>query len=200
MRDIFCQGNCDNSKFEVSLLIMGTMDVCEIAHLARYRMGEFDWSSDEEIKENEPRLLLNAHYDGYDEFKEAQEARKYLFDGKNMIRIKPSKIFKKKAIMGKVSSMRDNLLAKLDSTKITAIEMIEGKFNGDLDDYIPSGSYLGIPEVLYYPTREIERRLPYEKRFIYMPRSDSAVREKLKREIQKLKKKFLKGNWPNVRN
>lgn len=176
---------------------MGTLEgIWGVAHVAQYRMRQLDFqnesSSEEEYSPPKPPVAK--------EFKEAQSASKYLFDGVNLIHIIPTKMFKKKAIYGKAAAMHETIKRRLDETKFGCRRKMKSAFAGDLEDYIPKENYLGIPAVLYYCAREIERRTPYEKEYVYMPRFNEELRVQEKKEVKKLKKAFLKGERPDVRD
>lgn len=183
---------------------MGTMEIAECAYmLSDYMKGNRSSESEEEFVPIEKRAHPLNFYKTlglYNEFTEAEQVKKYLFDGKNMIQIKPSALFKKKAILGKAAAIRKTVSKRLDHSKITMQEILTGKFSGDLEDYIPERSRFGVPDILYYALREIERRDAIEKEYIYRPLVCNFLEYREASDIREVKRAFLRGKVPEVRD
>lgn len=111
---------------------------------------------------------------------EATSKAKFLFDGENMIKIKPKKATALKAVFGKAFWLHK----KLKERRRANI-----KFDGYVWDYIPQSGYK-VPSVLTYCIGEIEVR-DFTRNGIYSLGGNQE-------EVRKIKKRFLEGKVPDV--
>lgn len=116
------------------------------------------------------------------EFVEAKKKSKYLFDGTNMIRIRPKKSMSIKAAIGKAIVMHHKFKERRQAKE-------EGRFVGTVADFVGK-SGPRVPPLLYYCINEIEARECTVNGIYRMPGCPET--------IKKLKKKFLRGKVPDV--
>lgn len=125
------------------------------------------------------------------EFAEAKQKNKYLYDGQNLIHIKPQTSSKRKAVIGKAVWLHKKIVERMSTMKATMIEKAVGIYSGDLVDYIPKTGPQ-IPPLIYHCVKEIERREPVTRSWIYATPG-------VNRQINKVKRRFMRGTLPNVR-
>lgn len=126
------------------------------------------------------------------EYAEAQQKKKFLFDGQNMIRIVPKKAAKMKAVFGKAYWLHKKIRDTLSNVKSGVIEKATGIYSGLLSDYVPETGPK-IPPLVYYSVKEIERREPVTRAWIYQTPASNG-------HINKVKRRFMRGKIPNVRH
>lgn len=131
-----------------------------------------------------------AEKEAIKEYVEAKKQNKYLFDGTNLIHIQPQRTTKRKAFMGKAVWLRKQIVKKMSSMTVGVIEKAAGIYNGMLTDYIPKCGP-PIPPILYHCVKEIERREPITLAWVYTTPGGN-------RQINKVKRRFMRGNIPNV--
>lgn len=125
------------------------------------------------------------------EFAEAKQKNKYLYDGQNLIHIKPQTSSKRKAVVGKAVWLHKKIIERMSTMKAAVIEKAVGIYSGDLVDYIPKTGPQ-IPPLIYHCVKEIERREPVTRSWIYATPG-------VQRQINKVKRRFMRGTLPNVR-
>lgn len=125
------------------------------------------------------------------EFAEAKQKNKYLYDGQNLIHIKPQTSSKRKAVVGKAVWLHKKIIERMSTMKAAVIEKAVGVYSGDLVDYIPKTGPQ-IPPLIYHCVKEIERREPVTRSWIYATPG-------VQRQINKVKRRFMRGTLPNVR-
>lgn len=125
------------------------------------------------------------------EFAEAKQKNKYLYDGQNLIHIKPQTSSKRKAVVGKAVWLHKKIIERMSTMKAAVIEKAVGVYSGDLVDYIPKTGPQ-IPPLIYHCVKEIERREPVTRSWIYATPG-------VQRQINKVKRRFMRGTSPNVR-
>lgn len=170
---------------------MGTLYVPECSYMVGKQLDD----QEAESSDSEPEVL--ARPVNYDAVAESIKGRKYLYDGLNMIQIKPTNVFKRKLIIGKAVALHDKISHKLDSAKISLTERTAGTFSGDLQDYVPDKSRYGVPDILYLCIQEIERRDPVSKQWLYRTHCrPRGYGEDV--QMKKIKRSFLRGKVPQL--
>lgn len=112
---------------------------------------------------------------------EATKKAKFLYDGENMIKIKPKRTMALKAAFGKAYWLHQ----KLKDRRRANI-----KFDGYVSDYLPKSGYK-IPSIVSQVISEIEVR--------DTTRNGIYVVGACPDELRKIRKAYLRGKTPNVR-
>lgn len=157
-----------------------------------YESIDIDEALDDILDEIEdPSNAINpAQREAIVEFVDTKKKKKYLFDGLNLIRITPKKSTKVKAVIGKAYLLHKKFNRQMSSMKMAVVEKVVGTFSGSLSDYVPD-SGPKIPPLIYHSVKEIERREPITRTWIYRTPAGSNV-------ISKVKRTFLRGKVPDV--
>lgn len=157
-----------------------------------YESIDIDEALDDILDEIEdPSNTINpAQREAIVEFVDIKKKKKYLFDGLNLIRITPMKSTKVKAVIGKAFWLHKKFHRRMSTMKMAVVEKVVGTFSGSLSDYVPD-SGPKIPPLIYHSVKEIERREPITRTWIYRTPTSSNV-------ISKVKRTFLRGKVPDV--
>lgn len=120
--------------------------------------------------------------DAMREYVESRKRSKFLFDGQNLIKIKPKKLNALKAILGKALLVRKRRMHK----RITSDP---SKFEGTLQDYLQP-SFI-VPVLIDRITGALEQRTNY-KEGVYAYKADEE-------EVRRLKALYKRGKDPEVK-
>lgn len=118
------------------------------------------------------------------EFVEATKRAKFLYDGLNLIKIKPKKANTLKAVVGKALWMHKRIQNKSGRTKVDS-----SKFDGYLHQYANACS--NVPDLVELIVAELYSREDLKN--IYKTDADQG-------EVKKLKRAFKMGQCQSVRN
>lgn len=129
-------------------------------------------------------------------FAESRQKKKYVFDGQNLFRFTPEKSEKLKAVVGKAFWLHRKIREKLTVLRPSVLRhpLSQGVFSGALADYLPRGGSQEwrVPPLIYHTVREIDSREPVTRAWIYQTPGCT-------RQINKVKRRFMRGTVPNVR-
>lgn len=116
--------------------------------------------------------------------------RRYCFDGGNRMRMSQERVAKMRSFIAKGSFLKEKLMRSVFSMRTAVREKATGVFSGSFGQYIPR-TIPKIPPLIYYSIRDIERRDPVTRGWIYRtPVSNS--------HLYGVKRKFLRGKVPEV--
>lgn len=142
--------------------------------------------------ENSTRPVEPVVKEAVQEFADAQRRKKYLFDGENLIRIVPKRSEKMKALFGKAYVLHKKIRDSMLTIKSAVVEKAIGTYSGYLSDYVAQTGPQ-IPPLIYYSVKDIEKREPVTRAWIYQTPASN-------RHINKVKRRFMRGKIPKVRN
>lgn len=122
------------------------------------------------------------------DYVQAQMKSKFLFDGENLIVIKPKKISKLKALIGKARLMKKRMSRNGSTKKIKKITGDPSTFDGVLAEYFQE--MWVVPLLIDRITGNLELR--------DRVRSGTYIRKADETEVRKVKEIFRRGNVPGV--
>lgn len=187
------QPSCPPQNVPAILINDQTAAAAEQSENVLYTTMDLDEELDEILDElDDPEVPMRPEEkDAIMEYADTKKKRKFLFDGQNMIRISPKRTAKMKAMLGKTLWLSKKISKTVSSVKLAVIEKAVGVFSGNLVDYIPKTGQ-PIPPLIYHSIKEIESREPITRAWLYKTPARN-------RHINKVKRRFMRGNFPNVR-